>query len=555
MPTGGAGFYGVRFLSAGAQVGTGIIDWDGTKERGLGDLPTVAQVEARTKPTADYFDPATDAVATVTNLTNLPTMPTDWLTSVGLSAGAVTEIQAGLSTLTAANVRTESDAALFAVGVTGTVTGRIDAAISTRSTYDGSDTAGTITLASRLTSTRAGYLDTIPNLLTAAAYTAPLTALQTEVAVGNVLIDYDAATGTDLAALLTSAAYTASLPTNFSDLAITATTGLVTSTNTGSGATPAEIWGYTTRTLTSTALSAADVWGYSGRTLDGTQAANLTAIASIPTNPLLTIDTRLDTLDAAISSRLASMAYTAPLDATATATAVGTALTAYDAATGADLTPIITHTTRLDGLIEDSLGDRFTAKALELAPTGSGSGDSAAAIYSYFTEGTRPDPFKATGFSTYDGSDTTGTAILLTRLTSDRAGYLDKLNVTGTLAHSDAAATYRADVSGLLTAAAYTAPLDAAATQAATAAALAAYTVPTLAQAQAAGFTSTRHDALISAESAARAVADGRFMIDYANSRETQYSVDGSVRTVFEIYDRDGNLATTPEGAVDRRPV
>jgi len=35
------------------------------------------------------------------------------------------------------------------------------------------------------------------------------------------------------------------------------------------------------------------------------------------------------------------------------------------------------------------------------------------------------------------------------RLTAARAGYLDKLNVTGTLAHSDAAATYKADVSAL----------------------------------------------------------------------------------------------------------
>ena len=33
-----------------------------------------------------------------------------------------------------------------------------------------------------------------------------------------------------------------------------------------------------------------------------------------------------------------------------------------------------------------------------------------------------------------------------------RAGYQDKLNVSGTLAHSDAAATYKADVSGLATA-------------------------------------------------------------------------------------------------------
>lgn len=39
------------------------------------------------------------------------------------------------------------------------------------------------------------------------------------------------------------------------------------------------------------------------------------------------------------------------------------------------------------------------------------------------------------------------------RLTAARAGYLDKLNVSGTLAHSNAANTYKADVSGLATSA------------------------------------------------------------------------------------------------------
>lgn len=41
---------------------------------------------------------------------------------------------------------------------------RIDATISSRSTYAGSDTPGTTTLLSRLTATRAGYLDTINDL-------------------------------------------------------------------------------------------------------------------------------------------------------------------------------------------------------------------------------------------------------------------------------------------------------------------------------------------------------------------------------------------------------
>lgn len=45
---------------------------------------------------------------------------------------------------------------------------------------------------------------------------------------------------------------------------------------------------------------------------------------------------------------------------------------------------------------------------------------------------------------------------LLTRLSDSRAGFLDKLNVTGTIAHSDAASTYMANVSALATSAALT---------------------------------------------------------------------------------------------------
>jgi hypothetical protein len=44
----------------------------------------------------------------------------------------------------------------------------------------------------------------------------------------------------------------------------------------------------------------------------------------------------------------------------------------------------------------------------------------------------------------YDGSDTAGVTTLLSRLTALRAGYIDKLNVSGTVAHSDAANTYKA---------------------------------------------------------------------------------------------------------------
>lgn len=72
------------------------------------------------------------------------------------------------------------------------------------------------------------------------------------------------------------------------------------------------------------------------------------------------------------------------------------------------------------------------------------------------------DPTKTSGTITKGGSGLTaaiqaeleenGASVLDTlqdRLTAARAGYLDKLNVSGTLAHSDSAATYKADVSNL----------------------------------------------------------------------------------------------------------
>ena len=105
-----------------------ILEDTGTTLDGLiKDVPTVAEFEARTKPAADYFDPATDTVAnvttvgTTTNLTNLPTMPADWVTASGLKADAVAEIQAGLAleaTLTAikgAGWTTETLAAIDAL--------------------------------------------------------------------------------------------------------------------------------------------------------------------------------------------------------------------------------------------------------------------------------------------------------------------------------------------------------------------------------------------------------------------------------------------------------
>jgi hypothetical protein len=68
------------------------------------------------------------------------------------------------------------------------------------------------------------------------------------------------------------------------------------------------------------------------------------------------------------------------------------------------------------------------------------------------------------------------------------------------------------------------------------------------------GFTSGDRNILIAAEAAARAVASGRHKIDYAASTATQYNADGSVRTVFDLVDADGNPATTGATAVERVP-
>lgn len=63
-----------------------------------------------------------------------------------------------------------------------------------------------------------------------------------------------------------------------------------------------------------------------------------------------------------------------------------------------------TTLTRLNGLVEDSTGDRFTAKALEQAPVGAGGGSTAEAIWSYATRSLTAGPGSEVAFGVY--SDT-----------------------------------------------------------------------------------------------------------------------------------------------------
>lgn len=122
-------------------------------------------------PTASYTAPDNATIATIQSDTNdiqtrLPAalvsgrmdssvgaMAADTLTSSAVAASAVTELQAGLSTLTAAQVNTEVDTALADVGLTTTITGRIDVATSTRlasASYTAPDNATISTINTKL---------------------------------------------------------------------------------------------------------------------------------------------------------------------------------------------------------------------------------------------------------------------------------------------------------------------------------------------------------------------------------------------------------------------
>lgn len=69
-----------------AECDTALTDYDG---------PTNTEMNARTLPSASYFDPAADTVAnvttvaTTTDLTNLPSIPANWLTAAGIAANAL----------------------------------------------------------------------------------------------------------------------------------------------------------------------------------------------------------------------------------------------------------------------------------------------------------------------------------------------------------------------------------------------------------------------------------------------------------------------------------
>jgi len=68
------------------------------------------------------------------------------------------------------------------------------------------------------------------------------------------------------------------------------------------------------------------------------------------------------------------------------------------------------------------------------------------------------------------------------------------------------------------------------------------------------GFSNSDRVALLSAQSAAMATADGRQKINYLLSTFTQYNLDGSVRRVFNLTDENNSPATSGQTAIERIP-
>ena len=73
-----------------------------TNITGFNDIAATAVVSSGAITTSGG---AVSTVTAVTNAVTLPTIPADWITSSGVAASAVTEIQTGISTLDAAGVR------------------------------------------------------------------------------------------------------------------------------------------------------------------------------------------------------------------------------------------------------------------------------------------------------------------------------------------------------------------------------------------------------------------------------------------------------------------
>ena len=235
------------------------------------------------------------------------------------------------STLTAAQVNSEADTALSDVGLTSTITGRIDQSISTRlaaADYTAPSAAPTVTAIRQemdSNSTKLANLDaTVSSRLASSAYSAAPTTAQIATAVEGSLLNE-----ADGQAVL-NAIVGAIGNTNLSEVS------LVAAIRTDLERVGGKIDNIPTTSAPTAAANATAVWSAASKTITGGTVDTLTNSPSVPSAASIASATRteltteLGRLDAAVSTRLATSGYTAPSTAptaAANASAVRTELT------------------------------------------------------------------------------------------------------------------------------------------------------------------------------------------------------------------------------------
>ena len=287
----------------------------------------------------------------------------------------------------------------------------------------------------------------IQSALTAQGYTTARAGYQDKLNVSGTIANSDEAATyqADVSGLLTTTAYTASLPSNFDLLSINGS-GQVPSSNayTGTPPTTSEIadavWDET--------LSSHNIVDSAGLKLDSTSTHSPTDIWFSPT-----LSQRTVTVEAYDTGQ--SPADLVDLSAT------NAAITVIDGVV--DAIKLVTDKFNFNvdnDVIATTNGENQTLSSSERTAIVDAinlaldipSGELAAIASQVRTElATELSRIDTTISSRNDvAPDNAGISTLLARLTALRAGYLDKLNVSGTIAHSDDANTYKADISALL---------------------------------------------------------------------------------------------------------
>ncbi len=323
---------------------------------------------------------------------------------------------AALNNISSADVNAACDTALSDYGantITPPTVQEIRAEIDAYSTQ-------LSTLAARLTATRAGYIDklnvtgTLANSDTASVYQASLTGIATsaEIASIDALIDAIKQVTDKLSDTLEDDAGTYRFTTNALEQA--------PSDNNAS------------------AESIADaVWDelLSGHTVAGSSGNALATASSGGVDPAVLADA---IWDEAISGHTTAGTFGAKNQKLVPSETIGDYVGSGGDATEANQTAIIGHLTAIKGATFSGSTDSLEALRNQ--------GDAA------WVTGVFPTIPTAVAIREELDNHSTQLSLLVSRLTALRAGYLDKLNVSGTLAHSDAASTYKADISGLATA-------------------------------------------------------------------------------------------------------